>query len=88
MLEDLNVKQERTIMVVLHELDLARRFFDRLLVIYEGRLVADGPSSQVMTGQLLETVFRIKATVGREPLTDQPVIVCQRGVSSRETGFS
>jgi len=81
MLEDLNREHGRTVLVVLHDLDIAMRFFDRLLVMRDGQLVADGPSDEVMTAELLETVFRIQATVGCEPVTKQPVIVCQRGVA-------
>lgn len=88
MLEDLNREQGRTVLVVLHDLDIAMRFFDRLLVIHEGQLVADGAPDEVMTNQLLEAVFRINGTVGREPTTNQPVIVCQRGVPSSRTPLS
>lgn len=79
LLVDLNREQRKTVIVVLHDLEIAMRFFERLLVIHDGQLVADGPPDEVMTSDLLESVFNIDATVGREPLTEQPVIICRRG---------
>ena len=78
LLEDLNQEQHRTILVVLHDLEIAMRFFDRLLVVHEGELVADGAPNEVMTEGLLKSVFGITATIGHEPVTGQPVIICQR----------
>ncbi len=82
LLEQLNRSEGRTVVVVLHDLDIAMRFFDRLLVFQEGRLVADGPPDTVMTPGLLESVFRIHASIAREPISNQPVIVCDRPVPS------
>ncbi len=85
-LEDLNRYEGRTVVVVLHDLDIAMRFFDRLLVFQEGRLVADGPPDQVMTSSLLRSVFRINASVSTEPISNQPVIVCERAVPCGSRG--
>ncbi|MCH2153543.1 MAG: ABC transporter ATP-binding protein [Phycisphaerales bacterium] len=78
LLEDLSQNEGRTLMVVLHDLSLAMRFFDRLLVIHEGKLVADGLPADVMTSGLLSEVFNIQADIGHEPTTGQPVIICHR----------
>lgn len=50
-------------LVVLHELDLAVRHFSRLLVLDRGRLVADGPTEEVLTPGLLERVFAVRAEI-------------------------
>ena len=78
LLEDLNQEEHRTILVVLHDLEIAMRFFDRLLVLHEGELVADGAPDGIMTEQLLKSVFGINATIGHEPATKQPIIICHR----------
>ena len=82
LLEDLTATNRRTVLVVLHDLDIAMRFFDRLLVIDDGQLVADGPPTRVMTPELLQEVFRIQARIEREPRSDQPVIICERKSTS------
>ena len=82
LLEDLNREQHRTILVVLHDLEIAMRFFDRLLVIHEGLLVADGAPDRIITEELLKAVFGINAIIGHEPATNQPVIICHRSTGS------
>ncbi len=79
LLADLSREQGRTVVVVLHDLEIAMRFFDRLLVIHDGLLAADGAPDRVLTGDLMSSVFNVDATLGHEPQTGQPVIVCHRG---------
>jgi len=47
--------------VVMHDLNLAQHYCDRLLVLHEGKLVADGDPVGVLTDELLQRVFGIKA---------------------------
>ncbi len=49
------------VVVALHDLDLARRACDRLLMLDAGALVADGPPAQVLTPANLARVFRIRS---------------------------
>ena len=50
-----------TVVACLHDLTLAARFADRVVVIAAGRIEADGPGPQVLGRDLLERVFRIEA---------------------------
>ncbi len=50
------------VIAALHDLTLATRFADRAVVLDRGRLVADGPPSQVLDAALLASVFGIEAT--------------------------
>ena len=49
--------------VVLHEIGLAGRACDRVLVLHEGRVADEGPPAEVLTPELLARVFRVEATV-------------------------
>jgi len=49
------------VIVVIHDLGLAARFADRVLVLGEGRLVAQGASDAALTDAILAEVFRVKA---------------------------
>ncbi len=57
----------RTIITAFHDLELAARFTDRLLVLAGGTLVADGPPTSVLTSELLQDVFRMKADIQQTP---------------------
>jgi iron complex transport system ATP-binding protein len=52
------------ILVVLHDLSLAARFCDRLLVLHRGRIAVAGPAAAVLTPELLARVYGIVAEFG------------------------
>ena len=60
MLVDLNERDGTTVVAVLHDLGLASHFFPRLLVVDDGRLVADGPPPAVLTDETIRTVFGVE----------------------------
>ena len=59
--------------MVLHELNLAARYADRLVVMRQGAIVADGTPNDVMTPRMLADVFGIRARVIGDPETGAPV---------------
>ena len=61
------VEGGRTAIAAFHDLAFAARYADRLLVLHDGRLAADGPPPQVLTPDLLRTVFRMDAEVTAGP---------------------
>jgi iron complex transport system ATP-binding protein len=63
-------------LVVLHDLNLAVRGVDRLLVLQEGRIVADGAPSQVLTDTLLTRVYDCAIPVNRVP-ENAPFVLVQ-----------
>ncbi|MCH5671458.1 ABC transporter ATP-binding protein [Streptomyces gilvus] len=54
-----------TTLAVLHDLDLAARLCDHLVVLHEGTVVAAGPVLEVLTPQVLADVFGVNARTGR-----------------------
>ncbi len=59
LLRDLAQKDGVTVLAVLHDIGLASHFFPRVLLIAEGRMVADGPPQAVLTPDRLRTVFGV-----------------------------
>lgn len=58
------VAQEgKTVVAVTHDLNLAAAYADRILVLADGRLVADGAAEAVITRELVKDVFRASVTV-------------------------
>ena len=49
------------VIVVTHDLGLAARFADTVLVMSDGRLVAEGPPSEALSDKIMAEVFRISA---------------------------
>lgn len=54
----------KLVVVVMHDLTMASRFCDRLLLIAEGRLVADGTAADVLSADILRTVYGVEALIG------------------------
>lgn len=65
----------RTVIMVLHDLNLAVRYSDHLIVMCEGRIVASGKPQDVISAELLADVFGLEATVIDDPVSDRPLIV-------------
>ncbi|WP_430332600.1 ABC transporter ATP-binding protein [Rhodococcus sp. ACT016] len=65
----------RTVIMVLHDLNLAVRYSDHLIVMAEGRIVASGKPQDVISAELLEEVFGLEAAVIDDPVSDRPLIV-------------
>ncbi|CAM3891673.1 iron complex transport system ATP-binding protein [Ectopseudomonas alcaliphila] len=57
-----------------HDLNLAAAFCDRLCVLDQGRLVAVGRPAEVLTAELLQQVFGVRALVDTHPLAGHPRI--------------
>jgi iron complex transport system ATP-binding protein len=75
LLAHLNQTQERTIAMVLHDLNMAARFADYMITLRDGRIVCYGSPEEVITRDVLREAFQIDAMVGRDPHTDRPVCV-------------
>jgi len=51
---------DRLSIVVVHDLDLAFGFFDRIVVVDRGRIVADAPAGELIENPLLDSVFAVR----------------------------
>ncbi len=75
LVDRLHSEMGRTVVMVLHDLNLAVRYSDRLVVMSEGRVVASGAPQDVISADLLREVFNLEATVIADPVSDRPLIV-------------
>ncbi|GAA2265306.1 ABC transporter ATP-binding protein [Streptomyces ruber] len=64
-----------TVLVVLHDLNLAAAACDRLAVLSQGRLVATGTPKDILTAELVREVFGVDADVVPHPLTGDPQLL-------------
>ncbi|MGY1750524.1 ABC transporter ATP-binding protein [Modestobacter sp. SYSU DS0511] len=71
----LHAERGRTVVVVLHDLNLAARYAQRLVAMKDGVLVAAGTPAEVLTEQLLADVFELEARVVPDPVTGTPMVV-------------
>lgn len=63
------------VLVVLHDLNLAARYCDHLLLLHQRHVHAQGSPAQVLEASLLEQVFGLPVLVQRHPLLDHPLVL-------------
>ncbi|MEU9336976.1 ABC transporter ATP-binding protein [Streptomyces sp. NPDC048290] len=63
-----------TVLVALHDLNLAAYYCDRLYVLHEGRVAASGPPTEVLTPRLLAEVYGVTGEVTIHPRTGSPQV--------------
>ncbi|MEE8047133.1 MAG: ABC transporter ATP-binding protein, partial [Dehalococcoidia bacterium] len=69
------VNRNAGVVVILHDLSLAARFCDRLVLLHEGRKIADGTPWEVLTPENLRVAFGIEGLVEPDPVTGRPHVL-------------
>lgn len=65
----------RTVVVVLHDINQASRFADHLIAMRDGGIVAQGEPREILTAELMRTVFDFACEVVPDPVTGAPMVV-------------
>ncbi|MFJ7621233.1 ABC transporter ATP-binding protein [Rhodococcus erythropolis] len=65
----------RTLVAVLHDLNLAARYATHVVAMRSGKIVMQGSASEVFTPELLREVFDLEALVLEDPETGRPLVV-------------
>jgi len=75
LLAELNETRGTTIVMVLHDLNMAARYADHLVAMREGRIVAAGPPGEVITEDCVRDVFGMECRVIDDPVTGTPMVI-------------
>ena len=75
LLVDLNQREGRTIVLVLHDLNHACRYAHHLIAMREGTIVAEGSPDDIVTPELVTAVFGLPCRVIADPVSATPMVV-------------
>ncbi|BAL89548.1 putative ABC transporter ATP-binding protein [Actinoplanes missouriensis 431] len=75
LLRTLNEDAGKTIVAVLHDLNLASRFCDHVIAMAGGAIVAEGPPAEVITAELVAKVFGLSCVIVTDPVAGTPIVV-------------
>lgn len=75
LLTDLNRDRGTTIVMVLHDLNLAARYADHLVAMADGSIYASGDPSEVLTGETVKAVFGLDSCVISDPVSGKPLVL-------------
>ncbi|MDR1642191.1 MAG: ABC transporter ATP-binding protein [Clostridiales bacterium] len=74
MLTQLNRSRGTTIVMVLHEVNLAARYADHLFAMRDGKLAASGSPEKIFTESLVKDVFSLESVVSPDPVSGMPMM--------------
>lgn len=80
LLKKLNRDQKLTILMVLHDLNLAAEYCDRIVLMNEGAIFKEGLPHDVLSYQNIESVYQTVVVVRDNPITKKPYIILVPGV--------
>ncbi|MGN8117695.1 ABC transporter ATP-binding protein [Labrys sp. 22185] len=63
LVQSLALEQGKTIVMVLHDINLATTFADEVIMLHDGQVVAKGPAGQVMTSSNVGQVFDLDVDI-------------------------
>ncbi|MER6723526.1 ABC transporter ATP-binding protein [Streptomyces halstedii] len=75
LLTDLNRTRGTTVVMVLHDLNLAARYADHLIALAGGRIHAAGSPADVLTEEMVEAVFGLRSRVIEDPVSGKPLML-------------
>jgi iron complex transport system ATP-binding protein len=85
LLTESNREHGTTVVMVLHELNLAARYADHLVVVDAGRIRAAGRPADVMTAETVADAFGLDCVVTEDPVAGSPLVVPIGRYHRRET---
>jgi iron complex transport system ATP-binding protein len=86
LLTRLNSQERITIITILHDLNLAASFCNRLLFLQQGRLVLSGSPREVMQQELLEAIFETRLDLLRDERQSFPLVFPHRTLAPSDGG--
>ncbi len=85
LLVDLNCKNNLTVVVVLHDLNLASEYCKKIILVSSGEIFKEGSPEEVLTYQNIESLYKTVVVVNKNPVTDKPhVLLISRGKQCRK----
>lgn len=79
LLKGLNRKKNLTIVMVLHDLNLASEYCNRLILLNDGRIFKEGTPQEVLTYQNIEAVYKTVVVVDKNPISSRPHVMLVSG---------
>lgn len=75
LLAELNRSRRTTVVMVLHDLNLAARYADELVVMADGRVIASGTPESIMTVELMHDAFGLEVRIIEDPVCGSPMVI-------------
>ncbi|WP_270647126.1 ABC transporter ATP-binding protein [Paeniclostridium hominis] len=74
LVREINEKLNITIVMVLHELNQASKYSDRLVIMKSGEIVSDGSPKEIINKETIKKVYNIDCDIDNDPISNKPRI--------------
>ncbi len=75
LIQELNQKEQITILSVLHDINLASRYCNRIVMLKDGKVSADGTPEEIVNRNAMESLYNMKLLIRENSLLEKPEIV-------------
>ena len=75
MMEEIRQRTGVTMLVAIHDLTLAAQYCQRIAILHQGRIVADGTPERVLTAEVVSRVYGTPVSVSSHPVDGTPVVL-------------
>jgi iron complex transport system ATP-binding protein len=75
LLAELNEREHRTIVMVLHDVNLACRYAHHIVAVSDGKIYAAGPPSEIVDERLIRDVFAMECRMISDPVYGSPMCI-------------
>lgn len=74
LVQHINKEFNMTIVMVLHDLNQAARYSNRVIIMKDGKIVADGKPEEVIVKDIIQSVYNVKCCISKDPIHNRPQI--------------
>ncbi|MBC2856872.1 MAG: ABC transporter ATP-binding protein [Cetobacterium sp.] len=72
---DIIKSQQKTVLAVIHDMNIASSYCDYIIALKDGEIVAEGEPSEIFTSENIENIFGIKSHIIQHPTKKNPFII-------------
>ncbi|QOR33717.1 ABC transporter ATP-binding protein [Clostridium sp. 'deep sea'] len=76
--ESLNKQRELTIIAIMHDLNLAALYCDRIIALKNGKILADGTAKEVLTPSNIKEIYGVNVTITKHEEYNQPFVMLKK----------
>lgn len=73
LIRELNLSRKLTVIMVLHDVNMAAKFSDHLIALHTGKVIAQGAPSDIMQPDVLQQIYGMELALFPHPTTGQPI---------------
>ena len=80
LLKKLNKEKNLTVVMVMHDLNLASEYCNRIMLLDQGTIFKNGTAEEVLTYQNIEAIYKTIVVVKKNPISSKPYVILKSGV--------